>query len=131
MLIAVAWTVLRGITEAAPLALVAGFILDLLSEQPFGLATLAVLAACGLTGLAQRGLSRVTVFLPLTSALLATLAYYVVSTLALRASGKPLDAGAVLLDVLGPALISNLLAMYPIYALMRRLHLRTAYGQAE
>jgi hypothetical protein len=84
-----------------------------------------------LTSLVQQGIARDSPWLPLAAGSLAALLYNGIHALILRISGRPLPLGPALAEWFLPSILWSALFMYPIYALMRRLHLRTTYGQAK
>ena len=131
LLVVVSWSLLRSSSQGLPLAVVGGMVLDLLSGGPFGAVTLSLVPASALTSLVQQRIARDSPWLPLAAGSLAGLLYNGFHALILRISGRPLRLGLGLAEWFLPSILWNALLMYPVYALMRRLHLRTAFGQAE
>ncbi len=130
LLVVVSWSLLRGIGAGFPLALFGGMILEMISGGPFGGIILSLLVASAVTAYAHTGISRDSVWLPLAAASLATALYIGLYSIVLRISGRPVDLSLGLLQVIVPSLVLNVMAMYPTYWLLRRLHQRTVFGQA-
>jgi rod shape-determining protein MreD len=131
LLVTVAWSLLRGPGPALSIGLVGGVLLDLLSGGPFGAVVLSLVPASALTGLLQHGVSRESPWLPLVAGTISTLLYHGLYILILRLLAWPVPGIALgLVEWLLPCLIWNALLMYPVYAALRRLHLRSAYGRA-
>jgi rod shape-determining protein MreD len=130
LLVVVSWSLLRGIGRGLPMGLFGGLILELISGGPFGGVILSLLAASAATTYAHTGISRDSVWLPLAAGSLATVLYIGLYGLVLRASGRPVDLALGLLQIMVPSVALNVIAMYPIYWLLRRLHQRTVFGQA-
>ncbi len=131
LLVVVSWSLLRGNSQGFPLALASGLILDLLSGGPFGAATLSLTLASMIASWSQHGIARDSIWLPLAAASLATVLYDGIYLVILRACGRPITWGLGFLQVIVPSIAWNALAMYPAYGLLRRLHLRTVFGQSE
>jgi len=131
LLVVVSWSLLRGSSQGLPLAFVGGTVLDLLSGGPFGAITLSLVPAMALTSLVQYGIARDSPWLPLAAGSLSALLYNVIHALILRISGRPLRLGPALAEWFLTSILWSTLLMVPVYALMRRLHLRTALRQSE
>jgi rod shape-determining protein MreD len=121
----VAWTLLRGPGEGLLWAVIGGLGLDLLSSGPLGAALIA-LVVTGL--LASRGYGRVFggyLILPLTLAFPLSLAYYVVYALLLGVLHRPVDWLPALSNIILPASVLNMAAMFVLFPILRLLHRRT------
>ncbi len=130
LLVTVSWNLLRGSSEAVPVGLVGGTILDLLSGGPFGAIVLSLVPASVLTGVVQHGVARDSPWLPATAAALSTVLYHGLYALILRLLGRPLPSVELgLFEWLLPSLVWNTLLTYPIYAALRRLHWRNAHRE--
>lgn len=131
LLVVVSWSLLRGVGAGLPLGLFGGLILEMISGGPFGGVVVSLLVASAVTTYAHTGISRDSVWLPLAAGSLATALYVGLYAVLLRASGRPVDLALGLLQVIVPSAVLNVVAMYPVYWLLRRLHQRTVFGQAE
>jgi rod shape-determining protein MreD len=121
----ISWTLLRGSREGLLWAIIGGLGLDLLSGAPFGAATVA-LALTSL--LAMLGYGRVFggyLVLPLALTFPLSLAYYVTYGLLLSLLKQPLDWLPALSNVMLPASLLNIGAMFLLFPLLRVLHRRT------
>ncbi len=130
LLVVVSWSLLRGVGRGLPLGLFGGMILEMISGGPLGGIILSLLVASAATTYAYAGISRDSAWLPLAAGSLATALYIGLYSLVLRVSGRPVDLSLGLLQVIVPSAVLNVMAMYPIYWLLRRLHQRTVFSQA-
>jgi len=117
--IAVAWSLLRGTEEGMLWGFVGGVILDLLSGTPLGICILAMVATCFLVSLGQMSIFPTNITLPLLAMCLATITYYLLSLLLLRATGSPVAWRETMVRIVLPATLLNGLCMPLIYGIMR------------
>lgn len=75
LILVIIGTLIYGAKNGVVWAFVGGLALDLLSSGPFGISSLALMAAAIVAGPGHRTLSRFNAFVPLTAAALGTLAY--------------------------------------------------------
>jgi rod shape-determining protein MreD len=125
LLMVVSWSLLRGARAGIPWALVGGLLLDLLSEGPFGAATVSLTLSGVVAGLEQLNLFRDSPWLPVFASSLSTTVYYGIYLVILWVTGRPLLLAPGLVRVVVPCMILNALAMYPTFWAVRWLHRRT------
>jgi rod shape-determining protein MreD len=125
----VGWTFLRGPGEGIIWALVGGLCLDLLTSGPFGLMTVALVAASLLATLGYGRVFGSYLVLPLALAFPLSLAYYLAYTLLLAAFGRAVDWLPVLTTIILPASLLNIAAMLVLFPPLRALHRRTGREQ--
>ena len=118
--IVVAWSLLRGTEEGMLWGFVGGVILDLLSGTPFGIYILAMVATCFLVSLGQMRIFPTNITLPLLAMCVATITYYVLSLLLLRATGWPVAWRETMAKIVFPATLLNGLCMPLIHGIMQR-----------
>jgi rod shape-determining protein MreD len=121
----IGWTILRGLGEGLVWAVIGGAALDLLSGGPFGVATTALI----ITGLlASLGYGRVfggQLVIPLAITFPLSLVYYIVYVVLLSMLNDPVDWLLALSDVILPASLLNIAAMFLVFPFLRLLHRRT------
>lgn len=122
LLLAVAWSLLRGPTEGIVWGFVGGLVLDLFSAAPFGVFTLALMATCFMSGLGESAVYRQNILLPLVATLGATLLFHVAALVLLRTLGWPVNWSRELLRILGLATLLNTALMPLVYIGARRLN---------
>jgi site-specific recombinase len=110
----VGWTFLRGPGEGI---------------GPFGLMTVALVAASLLATLGYGRVFGGYLVLPLALAFPLSLAYYLAYTLLLAAFGRAIDWLPVLTTIILPASLLNIAAMLVLFPLLRALHRRTGREQ--
>ena len=125
LLVVVSWSLLRGTRAGIPWALGGGLILDLISGGPFGAITISLTLSSAVTGLEEFNLFRDSPWLPVFASSLATVIYDGVFLLILFASGRPVQWGPSLVEVVAPCMALNALIMYPTFWSLRWLHRRT------
>jgi rod shape-determining protein MreD len=124
LLVVVSWSLLRGTGEGLLWALGGGLLLDLTSGGPFGVAAASLVLSSVIIGLGELNIVRDSPWLPLVASLLATTVYNVAYWAILQATGRFSYTVHSLLQVMGPSLILNALAMYPTYWATRWLSQR-------
>jgi rod shape-determining protein MreD len=116
------WSLLRGSRQGLVWGFIAGLAVDLLSGAPFGAATLAMLAAGGLAGLARDRSLQLRMFLPVVTAFLATAVYALVFLTVIRLSGQAVPWLDTLYRIVLPAAGLNAVLMPVVYGLLYLLH---------
>lgn len=106
VLLVAAWAILYGSREGALVALLSGFLLDLLSGAPFGLLTLSLLGAGLVCGLEEIRQVQSALLFPVV-VLGASLVHDGLYLLLLRLSGWPISLMDGLLLVLLPTSLAN------------------------
>jgi rod shape-determining protein MreD len=119
------WSILRGPEEGMLWALVGGVVMDMFSGAPFGVSTLALLAAGFVAGFGPRDVLRVDILLPITIIPITTLLYRVITLGLLTLLGWQTSWAVSLRHTVLPSLLVNSIAMPFVYLLLRRLHRRT------
>ncbi|MGD8398899.1 MAG: rod shape-determining protein MreD [Anaerolineae bacterium] len=119
LLVVVSWGILRGAQQGALWGFVAGLVLDFFSGAPFGAATLSLMAAGFLAGLASAGVSGSQAILPLVITLVATLVYDLLFLLITQLSGDTVLWLDTLLRLVLPAAALNMILMPAIFVGMR------------
>lgn len=125
LLVVVSWSLLRGTREGLLWALGGGLMLDLLSGGPFGVATICLVLSSVVVGMGELNLVRDSPWLPLVAGVLATAVYNVAYWAILQATGRSFYTVYGLLQLMGPNLMLNAIAVYPTYWTTRWLHQRT------
>lgn len=115
LLVVVSWSLLRGNSEGVLWALGGGLLLDLMSGGPFGVASISLALSSVIIGLGELNIVRESPWLPLVASLLATAVYNVAYWSILQITGRFSYTVHILLQLMGPSVILNALAMYPIY----------------
>jgi rod shape-determining protein MreD len=117
LLLAVAWSIRRGIEDGLVVAILGGIALDLLSAGPVGSSVVAVGVACVLAGAVGPTLRRASVLLPLLLAPLTSVVATLLGALIMVILGWQLSwPSTVALVVLPSALLDSLamLIVYPV-----------------
>jgi rod shape-determining protein MreD len=122
VLVVASWGLLRGPRRGLVWGFVAGIAVDLLSGAPLGAATLALLAAGGLSGMAHGIALQVRALLPVATAFLATLLHSVVFLVVLQLSGQPVPWLGNLYRTALPLAAMNTILMPVVYGLFYLLH---------
>ena len=128
MLLVICWSVRSSLAEGFVWALVGGIMLDLLSILPVGATSAAlVLIVFIVNGVAQQLLRLRTLFLLAITAF-ATVFMTAYSAFMLFILGNSYDIPALVRLVLIPTIIYNLIAVLPIYAIVRLVQRRLEGG---
>lgn len=125
LLMVISWSLLRGAQEGVIWALVGGMGLDLLSGDPFGTSTVALVALSLLAGVGELSVFRTHLALPLIAALIATLAYDLFFLLLLYAEGRSIAWADSLIKVVLPSTLFNVLLAPFVYKALYWLHRKT------
>jgi|GEM_PF-245288 len=128
MLLVLCWSLHASLTEGFVWALVGGIALDLLSVLPLGTTSAALLIMVyGINRLSQH-LLRARIVLLLAMAAVATLVMAAYTYAALVLLGYTYDLWAVGRFVLLPTLLYNLVAVLPLFAIVRFFQRRLEGG---
>jgi rod shape-determining protein MreD len=87
LVLVVAWATLRGWEEGILLGLMAGLLTDLTSAVPMGVHMFRLATVGGLVGLGMANLARTSPLIPISIAGLASIGGFLLSVLALQATG--------------------------------------------
>jgi rod shape-determining protein MreD len=117
--VALSWSLLRGIEEGIIWAFVGGFLLDLFTSGPIGATPLALMAAILVVAALRRGFPTNSFILLPIFAGLATIVYLAAYLVLVRLSGSPVSLTAV--SILLPLILLHGLLMLPVYWLFARL----------
>lgn len=119
-LVALAWGLLRGVTEGVVWGFIAGICLDLFSLNLFGMTPLAYMPAIFIVIWLQQGLPINRFFSPMLLAAGATLIMLFLYLLMLRISGHTLTVQAFV--VLPRMALLHAITMLPVYWLMHMIY---------
>lgn len=124
LLVIVSVALLRGAWSGLVWGLVGGLALDFLTVLPFGSHTVAMGLVGLLVGLGLRRVSQDYPVLPFVATPLVTTVFYLISGVAISASGWPVDwqwmLGRVLLPVVVLDTVALPLVYIPVYTISRR-----------
>ena len=131
LLIVVSWSLLRGSRDGVIWGFVAGVSVDVLSGAPFGAATLSLMAAGFLGGLARRSVYAAHFVFPIVIVFLATFLYNAIFLLIVWISGEAVIWLDSLLRIILPLALLNA-ALAPVaFALMRSVQRRFSPEEME
>ncbi|MBI4491557.1 MAG: rod shape-determining protein MreD [Chloroflexi bacterium] len=121
LLVAICWSMLRGTEEGSLAGVAGGVLLDLFSGMPFGI-NAVLLGLVGLiAGLGEGSLSRGTLPLLASTAVLATVAFHGATYLVLQALGWSLPGAAAFAGLVAPSALLNAVLMPLAFRLTRQL----------
>jgi rod shape-determining protein MreD len=122
----VGWATLRGWEEGVLIGLMAGLLTDLASAVPMGVHMFRLATLGGLVGLGMASLARTSPLLPISVAGLASIGGFLLSVLALQATGRtvPLERTFFLEALPNAVLTAGVMALaFPLLqAFERRIH---------
>ena len=121
LLLVVNWSLVQGAREGIVWGFVAGAAMDLLSGAPFGAATLSLMVAGLLSGLASATAVRAQFVLPSVTVFLATLAFDLIFLSVVQVAGQPVDWGGTLLRIALPSALFNAILTPPFFWMARTL----------
>lgn len=130
LLTVLCWNLLAERSDGLGWAFAGGVFADLLSAGPMGASVVGLLAMGYLAGLTEGRLYRTNVLLPLATALLGTIFFHLIYLILLTVTGHPVNWGDQLAFVTFPSVFLNLIAVLPLYWLMRGLHDRVRSERA-
>ncbi|GAB4410581.1 MAG: hypothetical protein Fur0044_04340 [Anaerolineae bacterium] len=122
LVLVIGWTILRGLGEGFGWALIGGLSLDLLSGGPFGLFTLAMLAAEYITSLFHGRLFGSSIILPLSLTFPLSILFNGLALLILNLLGRPVIWNEALSFILVPVALFNTAAMLIVFPLLYLLN---------
>jgi rod shape-determining protein MreD len=118
LLLAVAWSIRRGLEDGLVWAILGGLALDTLSAGPFGVSVVAIGVAAVVAGSIGPTLRRASVLLPLLVTPLASVVATLVAGLLLAVFGRAISWPATVALVVLPAAILDSLAMLVVYPIV-------------
>jgi rod shape-determining protein MreD len=118
--IAITWT--AGVRQGMAWACLAGLMLDLTADGPFGPHAVALLAGAYLTGFWLRNLDRESVLHPVVAAAASTAVYSAVLVLADDLLGLPVPPPAIAMQLVVAASVYNAALTPVVLAVVRKLH---------
>ena len=118
--VVIAWGILRGNRDGLIWAMVGGLLLDLFSIAPIGTYTIPFLVVMALVGLLEFTVFRVTLWLPVVAAFVASPVFQLLALLFLKIMGY--DTGwERTFQLLLPLAFVNATLMVVVFPLMRRV----------
>jgi rod shape-determining protein MreD len=120
LLVVLAWSIARGVTEGAIFGILGGLALDVLSAGPFGLFTVLLGAIGTLAAIGEANLFRGSLPLYVVTAALVTMIYYIGVALGLQVSGLETYGFARFVQQVVPGSLWNALMMPFFFVLVRR-----------
>ena len=120
LLVVLAWSINRGLTEGSIGGILGGLALDTVSAAPFGLHAGLLGAIGSLTALGEENLFRGNVVLFAVTAALATVVLHVGSLLVLQAAGHQAPGLVRVVQFVVPTALLNAALMPLVYTLVRR-----------
>ena len=128
MLFVICWSVHAELTDCLAWAFVGGIALDLQSILPIGTTSVALIIIAFTFNSIARQLFHVRLIFLVGAIPVATVLLTAYTLLALAIAGHTYDTLAVTRLVLIPTILLNLLAVIPVYAMVRLLQRRLAGG---
>src|SRR5215216_1347338 len=120
LLLVLAWSMNRGLSEGAVGGVVGGLALDLLSAAPFGLHAGLLVLIGSLTALGESNLFRGSIPIFLTAAALATVVLHGGSLLVLQAAGQQTVGFPAFVQIVVPTAALNALLMPLAFVFVQR-----------
>jgi rod shape-determining protein MreD len=118
LLLGVLWGLSLGVRQGLLAAALGGWLADSMSAGPFGVNTLAFMAAASLNLLRDRELVENRFALALALAPACTALYYGVTAAILGISGWAMDWAGMVANQVLPAMLTNTLATVPLYLII-------------
>jgi len=131
VLVVASWGLLQGTTEGCLWGFIAGVAIDLLSDAPFGAATISLVLVGLVAGLAKGSPLRAHFALPVLVVFLTTIVYNLAFLLVVQISGQSTAWFDTLLRITLPSAALNALLAIPVYGLMRWAHTRFLREEME
>jgi rod shape-determining protein MreD len=122
LLLTLSWTLAGDWNGGLVWGLLGGLFLDLLSGDPLGIQSLALVATAYIASLTEGQLWRSHILLPLAAALFGSLAFQILTLAGLAINGVAIDFAPALTGVVLPATLLNTLFILPVYEVLRRVH---------
>ena len=124
MLLVLAWSIRSDLTGGFIWAFVGGILIDLFSIFPLGTTSAALSVIVYMVNGVTRQLYRVRIFTILAMTLMATIFFYTYTYFALLLGGHTYDIIMQIRLVLIPTILYNLVAVLPVYVLVRLMQRR-------
>ena len=131
VIVAVSWSLLRGVRHGILVALMGGIALDVLSGAPFGVLTLALVGAVLVSSAGAASFFRSPMLLALLAIVSGTIVYYLISLSLLALSGHTILWLDIVPHVALPALVVNTACMAVVFPIMKFLHVQTTQPEME
>lgn len=128
MLFVLCWSIRAELLDSLIWALVGGLALDLLSILPLGASSVALLLIAFSANVVAQQLFRIRVLFLVAATPIATAFFTLYTFFALSALGASYDFMAMTSLLLIPTILYNLLAVIPLYALVRLIQRRLEGG---
>jgi rod shape-determining protein MreD len=126
LLVAVAWSVRRGVEDGLVVAVLGGIALDVLSASPFGSSVIAVGIAAIIAGSVGPSLRRASILLPLLLTPLTSIIATLVAAVLFILLGRQLYWPSTVALVVLPAAVIDTIAMLIVYPLVSFVDSRIA-----
>lgn len=130
LLIILAWSVHAEWEEALFWIFAGGIIQDLVSITPTGTSIIAPFITVFLMKLLGRSLYRFNALLIVVFVLINTALHHLITALILFLTGYPTDPNTIIQSYSLPTLLYNLIAILPLYWLLRRIQIRIPRPQS-
>jgi rod shape-determining protein MreD len=130
LLIMLAWSAHAEWEESVFWIFAGGIIQDLVSITPTGTSIIAPLLTVFLMKLIGRSLYRFNVLLIFVFVLISTILHHLIMALTLYLTGYPPDLSSMIQSYSLPTLLYNLVAILPLYWLLRRIQVRIPRPQS-
>ena len=124
MLLVLSWSIRSDLTGGFIWAFVGGILIDLFSIFPLGTTSAALSVIVYMVNGVTRQLYRVRIFTILAMTLMATIFFYTYTYFALLLGGHTYDIIMQVRLVLIPTILYNLVAILPVYVLVRLMQRR-------
>lgn len=121
LLAVVSWSLVGRAAEAMILGFVGGLFLDMLSGGPFGISSIALVAAAYLASLTEGRFWEAHILAPLGVMAGASVVYYAITTVAVWIAGHPLAPDLAFAQVFLPSTFLNVLLSLPSVQIAGRL----------
>jgi rod shape-determining protein MreD len=129
LLLVVSWSLLQGVREGVLWGFTAGVVMDLLSGAPFGAATLTLMAAGLLAGLAKKSALSTHLLFPSVTVFSATVVYSLLYLSIVRISGQTVAWLDILLRIVLFSAILNAALIPLFYNVLRLVHRRILWEE--
>lgn len=121
MLFLIAWSLQEQVKNSWLWAVVAGFIISIVSAMPFFAPLLGYLGVLGISKLLQRRLWRIPILVMFIITFMGTFYQQALYVVTLQVSGVPIPWDQSLDAVILPSVLLNLIFAIPIYAIANEL----------
>jgi rod shape-determining protein MreD len=121
LIVVVGWGILRGVDEGVLWAFVGGLCLDVFSDWPFGISTVALVVVASAVSLGGGTFIRTHALLPPATVFMASVLYYVVAMFLLQSTHHPVAWLDSLQSVVLPIALYNAALSLLMFPMLRRL----------